>query len=143
MWKKQTYPMIFSRNKQKKRRRRNDTSPLMLLVLAQYLPVASAEDAASSSSSSASQNGNGESSQVTYGKNQGKLNVQRYCRRKSVVVTSARLTCDSPGAYYYGSKTYRGSEVCIDGDKANLKVHCKSPCTIGFFPFYIDDFSHT
>ena len=40
-------------------------------------------------------------------------------------VTSVRLTCDSPGAYYYGSKTYRGSEVCIDGDKASLKVKCK------------------
>ena len=61
-----------------------------------------------------------------YSKSHGLLTVEKYCRRKEIIVTSARLTCDSPGAYYYGSKTYRGSEVCIDGDKVNLKVHCKS-----------------
>ena len=107
---------------QKKRRRRSDTWYLLLLILAHCHTTADAEDRSSSS-----QNQN---AQVTYSKNHGVLNVQKYCRRKDVVVTSARLTCDSPGAYYYGSKTYRGSEVCIDGDKASLKIHCKSTTRI-------------
>ena len=130
MWKEQTYLMTPLITNRKKRRRRNETAPLLLLVLAQCWTITDAEDAASSSSSyNSAQSQNSEAyqqqEQVTYSKNHGLLNVQKYCRRDEVVVTSAWLTCDSPGAYYYGSKTYRGSEVCIDGDKASLKIYCK------------------
>lgn len=60
-----------------------------------------------------------------YPASHGMVSVDRYCAQTAILVTQARLTCDSPGAYYYGSKTYRGSEVCIDGDKVNLKLDCK------------------
>ena len=131
MWNEQTCHMNPLTIKRKKRRRRNEKAPLLLLVLLQCWTMTNAEDAAASSSSSynSAQNQNTKASQqqeqVTYSKNHGLLNVQKYCRRDEVVVTSAWLTCDSPGAYYYGSKTYRGSEVCIDGDKASLKIYCK------------------
>ena len=92
-----------------------------MLVLVQSWTFVFAEDASRSSSSN-----NDVQPGDVYSKSHGLLTVEKYCRRKEIIVTSARLTCDSPGAYYYGSKTYRGSEVCIDGDKVNLKVHCKS-----------------
>lgn len=54
----------------------------------------------------------------------GKLFYQSVCHGKDDVVRvlSLALTCDSPGAYYYGSSTYRNSEVCVAGDKATLKI---------------------
>ena len=50
----------------------------------------------------------------------GFKDVQTYCRNTYVRVTDLSLLCDSPGAYYYGSTTYRNSEVCVTGDKAKL-----------------------
>jgi hypothetical protein len=51
--------------------------------------------------------------------------VQPYCKKTLVRVTAVYLTCDSPGAYYYGSGSYRGSVVCMSNDKANIRVECK------------------
>lgn len=55
----------------------------------------------------------------------GSRDVQSFCKKSIVTVSSLILTCDSPGAYYYGSSTYRNSEVCMSNDKANIKLHCK------------------
>jgi hypothetical protein len=60
----------------------------------------------------------------------GTLDVQSFCRRTLVKVTRVVLLCDSPGAYYYGSNTYRNSEVCMSNDKANIAIYCK--CTGGW-----------
>jgi hypothetical protein len=56
----------------------------------------------------------------------GSHDVEPFCRRSYIQVTRLWLTCDTPGAYYYGSNAYRNSEVCMSGDKANLEVECKS-----------------
>jgi hypothetical protein len=50
--------------------------------------------------------------------------VQTFCKRSYIEVSGLWLTCDTPGAYYYGSTAYRNSEVCMSGDKANLVVDC-------------------
>ncbi|KAL7566767.1 hypothetical protein ACA910_019364 [Epithemia clementina (nom. ined.)] len=39
-----------------------------------------------------------------------------------LTLTSIYLTCDSPGAYYQGSSTYRNSHVCTAGDKAQVNI---------------------
>jgi len=115
-----TLPMRL-KSARKQRRRRNDVStPFLFLLLLQRRAFAAADN----SSSNNKNNGEQDQSQG-YAPSKGLLTVEKYCRRKSVVVTSARLTCDSPGAYYYGSETYRGSEVCVSGDKAHLKLRCK------------------
>lgn len=59
--------------------------------------------------------------------NRGYHDVQPFCKRHYIQVTGVWLTCDTPGAYYYGSSAYRNSEVCMSGDKATLRVECKSP----------------
>ena len=51
--------------------------------------------------------------------------VQPCSDRKVVQVQNVSLTCDSPGAYYYGSNTYRDSTTCTQGDKAKLLVDCE------------------
>jgi hypothetical protein len=61
----------------------------------------------------------------TYSENHGLQTVARYCQKRLVEVQDVRLTCDSPGAYYYGSKTYRSSEVCFYGDKVNVNAQGK------------------
>ena len=45
--------------------------------------------------------------------------------KSDVTITSVYLTCDSPGAYYYGTSSYRKSFVCNEYDKANLGIDCK------------------
>ena len=54
----------------------------------------------------------------------GELHVYSTCT--GVTVQSMYLTCDSPGAYYYGSGSYRNSDRCKYGDKAKLIMYCKS-----------------
>jgi hypothetical protein len=54
----------------------------------------------------------------------GQLNFRSPCYRNWVRVTKLVLTCDSPGAYYYGSTTYRNSETCATGDKARIGLSC-------------------
>lgn len=109
----------------KKRRRRRDGNELFLFLFIQswWFTVTTAEDEKQDSSSSSSQQQ--QIQDEKYGQDHGLLASARYCRKREVEVTRVTLTCDSPGAYYYGSKTYRNSEVCVDGDKVNLKVHCK------------------
>jgi hypothetical protein len=58
-------------------------------------------------------------------KNKGLLDVQSFCKANTIKVKSFRLLCDSPGAYYYGSNTYRNSQVCMSNDTANLRIHCE------------------
>ena len=55
----------------------------------------------------------------------GYRNVEPFCRRSYIQVTGVWITCDTPGAYYYGGSAYRNSEVCMSGDKANILVDCK------------------
>jgi len=43
------------------------------------------------------------------------------CADSAVIVEELVITCDSPGAYYYGSSKYRGSATCMGGDKARLQ----------------------
>ena len=52
----------------------------------------------------------------------GQLSFRSTCSRNWVRVTSLVLTCDSPGAYYYGSSTYRNSDTCAAGDKARISL---------------------
>jgi hypothetical protein len=52
----------------------------------------------------------------------GQLSYRSTCSRNWVRVTSLVLTCDSPGAYYYGSSTYRNSDTCAAGDKARISL---------------------
>jgi hypothetical protein len=47
------------------------------------------------------------------------------CLTGPIQVISVYLTCDSAGAYYYGSSSYRNSSTCKYGDKANLRAYCK------------------
>lgn len=51
--------------------------------------------------------------------------VQPFCKKTNVRVTAVYLTCDSPGAYYYGSGNYRNSLVCMSNDKVYLRIECK------------------
>jgi len=78
---------------------------VLLLLLLIVSRLAGGEDKQSSSSEPAS---HGE--------------ITRLCSATLVEVTDIQLTCDSPGAYYYGSGSYRKSERCKYGDKADLFV---------------------
>jgi hypothetical protein len=53
------------------------------------------------------------------------LQLVATCSQDDFLVTAVYLVCDSPGAYYRGSSTYRDSALCIYGDKARLKLECK------------------
>ena len=55
----------------------------------------------------------------------GSLDVQTFCKASKIKVRKVILLCDSPGAYYYGSNTYRNSRVCMSNDKANLQLYCE------------------
>lgn len=55
----------------------------------------------------------------------GLLNVAKSCRKEEIIVQAAYMVCDSPGAYYRGSGTYRDSTTCVYGDKARLQLVCK------------------
>ena len=51
-----------------------------------------------------------------------------------ISISSIHLVCDSPGAYYQGSNTYRNSATCMTGDTAKLTIDCK--CTLFvYWPF--------
>lgn len=50
-------------------------------------------------------------------------NTFSVCGDTSVLVDDISLMCDSPGAYYYGSKKYRNSATCEAGDKAKMNVY--------------------
>ena len=56
----------------------------------------------------------------------GRHKISTLCESTAVVVKSVVLTCDSPGEYYYGSRSYRKSETCRYGDKVNLNIYCTS-----------------
>lgn len=56
------------------------------------------------------------------------LQVVGSCSQEDFEVQAVFLVCDSPGAYYRGSSTYRDSTTCIYGDKARLQLQCK--CTV-------------
>jgi hypothetical protein len=47
------------------------------------------------------------------------------CSQEDFQVQAVFLVCDSPGAYYRGSSTYRDSTTCTYGDKAHLQLQCK------------------
>ena len=44
------------------------------------------------------------------------------CADSIVQIEELSVVCDSPGAYYYGSKKYRNSQSCVAGDKAKVDV---------------------
>lgn len=50
------------------------------------------------------------------------------CGDSIIQVQELTITCDSPGAYYYGSGKYRNSPSCLPGDKVKIVLD-----------FYIDD----
>lgn len=50
------------------------------------------------------------------------------CGDSIIQVEELTITCDSPGAYYYGSGKYRNSPTCKPGDKAKIVLD-----------FFIDD----
>ena len=50
------------------------------------------------------------------------------CGDSIIQVEELTMTCDSPGAYYYGSGKYRNSATCKPGDKAKITLD-----------FFIDD----
>ena len=54
------------------------------------------------------------------------LQVVGSCSREAFQIKAVYLLCDSPGAYYRGSSTYRDSTTCVYGDKARLQLKCKS-----------------
>jgi hypothetical protein len=62
----------------------------------------------------------------------GLLEVVGSCRKEDFRVRAVYLVCDSPGAYYRGSSTYRDSTTCIYGDKARLLVECKSKSIVRY-----------
>jgi len=105
-----------------RRRRRRQLSTTVAAAIAVLISCSTrccrAEDAQSSSYASSS-------SSTTTTTTQGYLQVQPFCKKTMVQVTAVYLTCDSPGAYYYGSGNYRKSVVCMSNDKANLKIECK------------------
>lgn len=43
------------------------------------------------------------------------------CADSAILVEDLAITCDSPGAYYYGSSKYRDSATCMGGDKGKLQ----------------------
>ena len=47
------------------------------------------------------------------------------CSKEDFEVQAVFLVCDSPGAYYRGSSTYRDSTTCVYGDKARLQLQCR------------------
>jgi len=132
-----------------RRRRRtleaDDVSPqkystFVLLFLGSLCRCARAEDAGDGNGTSSSsgtsqqqsdQSGTGKSSNKSKtGRPKGSLNVQSFCRNDPIRVSFMSLTCDSPGAYYYGSNTYRNSKVCMTNDKATVTVYCKFNCDL-------------
>jgi len=58
----------------------------------------------------------------TAGEADGYYNQFSVCDESSILVQDISITCDSPGAYYYGSNKYRNSASCQSGDKANMQV---------------------
>ena len=65
------------------------------------------------------------------GQESGKLEIMNCLTGSPVTVSSAYLTCDSAGAYYYGKSSYRGSSRCKYGDKANVNAYCKCKSVAG------------
>ena len=58
-----------------------------------------------------------------------------YCESNATIdVEKVFLICDSPGAYYYGSGSYRDSARCKYGDKAKMHVYCKLLLRCGYVP---------
>lgn len=85
-----------------------------------------------------SSNSNGSNSNRQRGNNKrGYQASEPFCRRNFVQVTGLWLTCDTPGAYYYGSSAYRNSEVCMSGDRANLEIQCTLCCLSDLEPLVL------
>jgi hypothetical protein len=85
----------------------------------------SSSSGSSSGSSGSSGSSSSSSNSASTSTTKGQLVVQPFCKKTNVRVTAVYLTCDSPGAYYYGSGNYRNSLVCMSDDKVNLRVECK------------------
>ncbi|EEC47001.1 predicted protein [Phaeodactylum tricornutum CCAP 1055/1] len=49
-------------------------------------------------------------------------NTFAVCSDSVIIVEQMSIVCDSPGAYYYGSKNYRNSATCRANDKARLQL---------------------
>lgn len=60
-------------------------------------------------------------SNVTHTTKKG-LQIVGSCSKEDFQVNAVYLVCDSPGAYYRGSSTYRDSTTCVYGDKARLQL---------------------
>lgn len=103
----------------RRKRRRKDTGVLLWLPISALVAAVEADNS--------QQQNQDQQEQESYPENHGLQTVARYCPKRMVEVTEVRVTCDSPGAYYYGSKTYRSSEVCIYGDKVNVNAQGKQP----------------
>ena len=90
-----------------------------------YSSGSSGYSSGSENSSGSSSSGSSSSNSANTSTTKGQLVVQPFCKKTNVRVTAVYLTCDSPGAYYYGSGNYRNSLVCMSNDKVNLRVECK------------------
>ena len=114
----------------KKRRRRRSCLYVFALLPFLLFSAVCGEDAAqqdernsysgTSSYSNKSSNKNSSSKEKN-----GFQNASPFCYQKFIEVNGVYITCDSPGAYYYGGSAYRKSEVCKTGDKAKLSFECK------------------
>ena len=69
--------------------------------------------------------GGGGSGNATVHTTKKGLQLVGSCSQEDFEVQAVFLVCDSPGAYYRGSSTYRDSTTCIYGDKARLQLQCK------------------
>ena len=65
------------------------------------------------------------SNNATITKTKKGLQIVSACSKQDFQVQAVYLVCDSPGAYYRGSSSYRDSATCIYGDKARLQLQCK------------------
>jgi len=94
---------------------RSTSSPTSTTMIQAY-----SWDSSSSSSSSSTNNSN-----VVVQTQKKGLQLVRSCTGKDFDVQAVYLVCDSPGAYYRGSSSYRDSTTCIYGDKARLQLQCE------------------
>lgn len=59
---------------------------------------------------------------VVVGEDEAASNILSECENGVIFVEEITITCDSPGAYYYGGSNYRNSDTCVGGDKGRVEV---------------------
>lgn len=127
------YRVIMNTTK-RRRRRRKCLHAFSLVPFLLFSPVCGDEDSARQDEGDISYGSSSSNSYNNSKEKKGYQNASPFCNQHFIEVNGVWITCDTPGAYYYGGSAYRNSEVCKTGDKAKLSFDCKLfPVTTGIF----------